>query len=223
MTGTTIELTASDGHRLQAYRAAPAGKPRGGLVVLQEIFGANSHIRAVADGFAADGYLAIAPAIFDRVQRGVDLGYSPEDVAAGRALKAHSPQDKALLDVAAAIGAAADGGKVGIVGYCWGGSLAWFAAAKLPGVAAVVSYYGSGLLEEPDLKPACPVLGHYGEKDAGIPVDGVRALAARRPELPIHLYPAGHGFNCDQRAAWDAPSAKLARERTLAFLRANVG
>ena len=223
MTGKNVDLIAADGHKLAAYRAEPAGKPRGGLVVLQEIFGANSHIRSVADGFAADGYLAVAPAIFDRVRRGVELGYTPEDVAAGRALKARSPQDKALLDLAAALKAASAAGKVGIVGYCWGGSLAWFASAKLPGVAAAVSYYGSGVLEEPDLRPACPVLGHYGEKDAGIPVEGVRAFAAKHPGLPIHLYPAGHGVNCDQRAAYDAPSAKLARERTLAFLRDHIG
>src|SRR5450759_3687031 len=139
-----IQLIASDGHKLDAYRADPAGKPRGAVVVVQEIFGVNSHIRSVADGFAADGYLAIAPALFDRARRNVELGYAPEDIAAGRELKAASPTDAALLDIAAAVRAAAPAGKVGVVGYCWGGYLTWMAAAKLPSLSCAVPYYGGG-------------------------------------------------------------------------------
>ena len=221
--GTMTELTASDGFRLAAYRAEPAGAPRGAVVVAQEIFGVNSHIRSVCDGFAADGYLAIAPALFDRTRRGADLGYGPDDIAAGRELKGSSPIESALLDVEAARQAVAPAGKVGIVGYCWGGFVAWSAAAKLDGFACAVPYYGGGMLEAGDLQPRCPVMMHFGELDAMIPVDGVRKLAAAHPSAQLFIYPANHGFNCDQRGSYDAPSAALARERTLAFFQTHIG
>ena len=218
-----FELTAPDHHTLAAYRAEPDGPPRGALVVVQEIFGVNGHIRSVADGFARDGYLVIAPAVFDRVQRGVELGYTKEDVARGRELRARCSLDAALIDLGAAAAAAAVAGKVGIVGYCWGGFLTWMASVYVPGLACAVPYYGGGILDHADLEPRCPVLAHFGERDAGIPADGVRQLARRHPQHQILLYPADHGFNCDQRASYDAASAQLARERTLAFLREHVG
>jgi carboxymethylenebutenolidase len=221
--GSHIELTAADGHRFAAYRAEPPGRPRGALVVIQEIFGVNSHIRAVADGYAADGFLAIAPALFDRVERGVEIGYSQPEIDRGRAIMAKVSLDDALRDVAAAMQNVAAAGKIGIVGYCWGGTVAWVAAAKLEGLACAVPYYGGGVLANKDLKPRCPVMLHFGETDHAIPIAEVRAWKAARPELAIHVYPAGHGFNCDQRGSYDAPSAKLARERTLAFLSAYVG
>ena len=221
--GEMIELTASDGFALSAYRAAPSGKPRGGLVVVQEIFGVNSHIRNVCDGYAADGYLAIAPALFDRVERNVELGYSPDDIAKGRVYKEKATIDAALRDVDAAREAAASAGKVGIVGYCWGGYVAWMAAARLPGFACAVPYYGGGMIEARNERPRCPVLGHFGRRDKNIPVEGIEELARMHPEALIHFYDADHGFNCDQRGSYDAPSARLARERTLAFLRAKVG
>lgn len=217
------QLTASDGHKLDAYRADPPGKPRGAVVVVQEIFGVNSHIRSVADGYAADGYLAIAPALFDRTRRNVELGYTPEDIAAGRELKAAAPSDTALLDIAAAVRAGATAGKVGIVGFCWGGYLAWMAAAKMRGLACATVYYGGGVLDHADAVLHCPVMGHFGERDAMIPVDGVRKLAAKHSDQQIFIYPAEHGFNCDQRRSYDAASAKLARERTLEFLRQHLG
>jgi len=220
---TMLELTASDGHVLAAYRAEPAGAPRGALVVVQEIFGVNRHIRAVSDGFAQDGYLTIAPAMFDRVERGVDLPYSPAGVQQGRALKAKAPLAGALADVTAAVGAVAHAGKVGIVGYCWGGYVTWMAAAEVAGLACAIPYYGGGILENADIAPRCPIQGHFGERDAGIPAAVVRELAARHPEAEIHLYAADHGFMCDERGSYDAPAAKLARERTLAFLRRHVG
>src|SRR6185436_15001748 len=145
-----IQLKASDGHTLDAWRADPAGKPRGAIVVVQEIFGVNNHIRSVAEGYAADGYVAIAPALFDRVKKNVELGYAPADVAAGREFKAASPTAPALLDIAAAIKEASSAGKVGIVGYCWGGFLVWMAAAQLDGLACAVAYYGGGLLDNAD-------------------------------------------------------------------------
>jgi carboxymethylenebutenolidase len=221
--GTPLELTAADGHRFAAYRADPPGKPRGGLVVIQEIFGVNSHIRGIADGFAADGYVAIAPALFDRVERGLDIGYSPPEIERGRALMQKMSMDNALFDVAAAMKAIASVGRIGIVGYCWGGTVAWVSAAKLDGLACAAPYYGGGILAHKDLQPRCPVMLHFGETDHAIPIGDVRAWLAARPELTAHIYGAGHGFNCDQRGSYHAESAQLARERTLAFFRQYVG
>jgi len=221
--GRFVELTAADGFRLSAWRAEPAGEPRGAIVVAQEIFGVNSHIRNVCDGFAADGYVAIAPALFDRYEPRVDIGYTPADIAKGRELKARAHIDAALLDVAAARDAVLSVGKVAVIGYCWGGYVAWMAAARLPGFACAVPYYGGGILDAAAEQPRCPVMAHFGERDTGIPVAGVRQLMAKHPEAQIFIYAADHGFNCDQRAAYDAAAAKLARERTLEFLRRYVG
>jgi carboxymethylenebutenolidase len=221
--GERIELTAADGFRLSAYRADPSGTPRGALVVAQEIFGVNSHIRSVCDGYAADGYVAIAPALFDRYERDVDIGYTPADVARGRELKARAKADVALLDVDAARAAVASAGNVGIVGYCWGGYLAWIAAARVAGFACAVPYYGGGVTDAIAQQPKCPVMAHFGERDSMIPAAGVKALATAHPAAQVFLYPADHGFNCDQRSAFDPAAASLARERTLAFLRRHIG
>ena len=214
----SVELKAADGQRFPAYLARPSGPPKGALVVVQEIFGVNSHIRAVADGYAADGFLAIAPAVFERVEPGVELGYTDADIARGRTLRTSAGDDNALVDIAAAIAHVDQGLKVGIVGYCWGGLLSWLAACKLDGLSAAVVYYGGGVPGQAALSPRCPVLAHFGERDAAIPVDTVRAFGAAHPEVELHLYDAGHGFNCDQRGSYDAASAARARERTLAFL-----
>ena len=219
-----IELVAADGHRLGAYVAAPQGAARGAVVVIQEIFGVNSHIRSVADGYAAEGYLAVAPALFDRLERGLEIGYGDADIQRGIALKGKSPNDKALLDIAAAIAHAqqAGGGKVGSVGYCWGGLLSWLSACSLDGLAAAVCYYGGGMPDQKQLQPRCPVLAHFGRQDHAIPLAGVEAFRAAQPGVELHLYDAGHGFNCDQRGSYDAASAKLARERSLAFFAAHL-
>jgi carboxymethylenebutenolidase len=221
--GHAITLTAADGFVLSAYRADPDGAPRGALVVAQEIFGVNSHIRSVCDGYAADGYRVIAPALFDRYVKGVDIGYTAADIARGRELKAMAVTDAALKDIAAARDALADCGKVGILGYCWGGFIAWMSACRLDGYACAVPYYGGGMLEAVGETPRCPVLAHFGERDMVIPVDGVRQFAAAHPAAQIHIYAADHGFNCDQRGSYDAAAAALARERTLRFLRQHVG
>ena len=222
--GKMIELTASDGHKLAAYRADPAGKPRGGIVVIQEIFGVNSHIKQVADGYAADGYVAIAPAMFDRVQKNVDLGYTPEDIAKGREIRGKVTNDMAVKDAEAAVKAASSAGKVGIVGYCWGGLVAWLAAAKVPGLSAAVPYYGGGILDNANLEPKVPLMGHFGDKDQHIPVEGVKKLADKlAPKHQIFIYEADHGFNCDHRGSYNAPAAKQARQRTLEFFRKHVG
>jgi carboxymethylenebutenolidase len=215
-------LKAADGHTFTAYQAAPAAKPRGALIVLQEIFGVNSHIRSVADGFAAEGWLAIAPALFDRVERGVEIGYTPPDVERGRTIRGGVTNEAALLDIAAAVDAVKSAGKVAVIGYCWGGTLAWLAACKQPGLAAAVSYYGGGIAEMLAMPPLCPVQAHFGDQDHGIPVSVAADLKKAHPDVDVHMYHAGHGFNCDQRASFDPASAALARERTLAFLKRYV-
>ena len=223
-----LELTAADGARIPAWVARPPGTPRGGLVLLQEIFGVNSHIRAVAQGYADAGYLVVVPAIFHRVQADVDLGYTQADIQAGIALKAAAqalPEPGVLQDVQAAVGCAAEAGKVGVVGYCYGGLLAWRAACTLHGLAAAVPYYGGGMTAPAEVArhAQCPVLAHFGERDHGIPLEGVHAFAKAHPAVRVEVYAADHGFNCDQRPAFDAPSAALALERTLAFFAEHVG
>ena len=222
--GSFIDLSAADGFKLPAYLAAPAGQPKGAVVVLQEIFGVNSHIRAVADGYAAAGYLAIAPANFHRVQAGVELGYTEPDFGQGVGLKAAVealPAPGVLQDIQAAIDHVrqATGGKVGIVGYCWGGLLSWRAACLLKGLSAAVGYYGGGMTGpgESARQPVSPVLAHFGKKDHWIAMDTVNAFAAAHPEVTVQAYEADHGFNCDQRGSHDEPAATLARARTLEF------
>lgn len=216
-------LTAADGHTLSAYRAEPAGTPRGAIVVIQEIFGVNAHIKRVTDGFAADGYVAIAPAMFDRIERGVDMGYTPDTVTKGRALKVQITREMMIADVEAAVESVAAAGKVGIVGYCWGGFVAWMAAAHARGLACAAPYYGGGILEHADVMPRIPVMMHFGDRDTILPIDQVRAFAAKHPEVQTFIYDADHGFNCDDRATYDGAAAKLARERTLGMFREYVG
>lgn len=222
--GTMIELQAADGTRVPAYEARPAGTPKGAVVVIQEIFGVNSHIRAVADGYAAEGYLAVAPAAFHRVKPGVELGYAEADMGEGFGYKTvveALPAPGVMQDIQAAIdhAAQASAGKVGIVGYCWGGLLTWRSACMLTGLSAAAPYYGGGMTTESEIarQPKVPVLAHFAEDDKWIPLDTVEAFKKAHPEVALHTYAAHHGFNCDQRGAWHAPSAQLARERTLAF------
>ncbi len=221
--GEWIELEAADGFKAKAWKASPQGAPRGGIVVIQEIFGVNHHIRSVADRFAAAGYLAIAPGIFDRAERNVELGYDQPGMTQGMGIAGKLDRDKLMLDVAAAIAAAGAAGKVGIVGFCLGGSVAWTAAAKAAGLSAAVGYYGGQIVAAKDLQPLVPVMLHFGEKDDHIPLAGVKEVGALHPDVPIYLYPAGHGFHCDERASFDKDSAKLAWERTLEFFAKHVG
>lgn len=221
--GQTVRLTAADGHTLDAYRADPAGQPRGAIVVLQEIFGVNPHIRSVADRFAAQGYLAVAPALFDRVKAGVELGYDAPGIDAGRDIRAKIDLPAVLADMQAAIDYAGQFGKVAVIGYCWGGSLAFFAATRLSGLAAAVGYYGAMIAQHASERPSVPTLLHFGDQDPGIPLSDVDQIRAAQPDLPVHVYHAGHGFNCDARASYDAASAALALERTLDFLHRHIG
>jgi carboxymethylenebutenolidase len=223
--GKTVTLTASDGKKISAYQAEPKGKPRGGIVVIQEIFGVNDHIRKVTDGYAAEGYTAIAPALFDRLKPDFEVGYTDADIALGRDMKGKADTDAALRDIAAARDAIKGSGKLGVVGYCWGGFLAWVTATRLDGFAAASSYYGGGIGSVAEEKPRCPVIMHFGDKDHAIPLTEVDKVRAAQKGLPveIYIYGAGHGFNCDQRGSFHDDSAKLARDRTLTFFRKHVG
>lgn len=219
----TITLAAKDGHKLAAYRADPSGKPRGALVVVQEIFGVNHHMRHVADDFAKQGYVAIAPALFDRVEKGIDLGYDPKSIEAGRDIRAKVPLDGTLADLQAAIDAVKSTGKVGIVGYCWGGGLAFLAATRLSGVAAAVGYYGGLVAAHAQEKPRVPVMLHFGDSDQSIPMSDVEKVKQARPDVTTYVYKAGHGFSCDERQSYNAEASKLALERTLKFFAQNIG
>ena len=228
--GKFIDLTSGDGFVFPAYVAEPAGKAKAAVVVLQEIFGVNSHIRSVADGYAAAGYLAVAPSTFHRVRPGVDIGYTDADMKTGMELKAAVealPAPGVLQDVQAAINHAAKstGGKVGIVGYCWGGLLTWRAACTLSGLSAAVPYYGGGMTagDEPARQPACPVMVHFGDQDHWIALDTVEAFKKAQPGVAVHVYQANHGFNCDQRGSYNEAAATLARARTLAFFASHLG
>jgi carboxymethylenebutenolidase len=223
ITSQPIELRASDGATISGYRVRGEGRVRGGLVVVQEIFGLNEHIRRVADGYARSGYDVIAPALFDRVERGVELGYDAEALAKGRTFPAQLGVDKPLLDVAAAVQQLSSAGKVGIVGYCWGGSLSFLAAARVSGLSAAVGYYGSLVAKFASETPRIPTLLHFGERDASIPASDIEQIKQQRPEVSVYVYPAPHGFNRDVGAAYDKPSAELALQRTLAFFEQHIG
>lgn len=218
--GETTTLTASDGHKFEAYRTEPNGVSLGGIVVIQEIFGVNEHIRSVCDRFGEMGFTCVAPALFDRVERGVDLGYSADDVARGREIRGACADAPALLDVQAAMDALPAGGK-GIVGYCWGGYISWIAATSLDGLNAAVCYYGGGIHTKAADKPKCPTMLHFGDKDAHITPDHVQAVRDNHPDLPIMMYDADHGFNCDMRGSYDKAAASLALDRTVAFFKQN--
>jgi carboxymethylenebutenolidase len=216
--GQDIKLTASDKFQLGGYRADPASAPKGAVVVIQEIFGVNHHIRAVCDRLAGEGYVAIAPAIFDRVERNFQCGYTPDEIAVARKFVANPDWAAMLLDVQAAIDAVKDVGPVGIIGFCLGGSVAYAAATKLSGLSAAIGYYGGAIVRFADDKPKVPTQLHFGEKDAGIPLTDVETIRAKRPEVEIYVYPgAQHGFHCDERASYDKASADIAWPRSMAF------
>jgi carboxymethylenebutenolidase len=220
--GETIRPTASDEHRFDAYRAGARDTRKGGVVVVQEIFGVNAHIREVCDRFAADGYEAIAPALFDRVRPGVELGYAEPGIEEGRELATAVGWDGPMRDIWAAATAIQADGRVGVVGYCWGGTWAWLAGCRLD-VGCVAAYYGRLIVDFLDEKPRCPVIMHFGAEDTTIPLDNVDNIRAAHPDVPIHVYEgAGHGFNCDHRAAYNPAAAALALQRTLALFAENL-
>jgi carboxymethylenebutenolidase len=223
-----IKLTAKDQFQLDAYLAKPQGKPLGAIVLLQEIFGLNSHIKATADRYAAEGYLVIAPATQARAEENLSLGYTQEDMAKGFAHKnfvESLPNEVSMQDIQAAIDYVAHAGKVGVVGYCWGGLLSWRSACKLQGLSAAVSYYPGGIAKEKDLTATCPVLMHFANQDSHIPLSDVELFKEAQKnvkDVEVFVYEGQHGFNCDQRAAYNQAAADLARERTLAFYKQHL-
>ena len=222
--GTTIQLRSADGFEFGAYEALPAGRPKAGLVVIQEVFGVNGHIREVVDGYAGEGYAVVAPQIFDRVEANIELGYTEADMGRGIELafqKLEMPNT--LADLQAAINHASQRGSVGVVGYCFGGLLTWLSACELEGVAAASCYYGGGIAAQAERTPGCPVIMHFGELDAHIPMTDVETVKAAQADVPVYVYDADHGFNCNHRGSYDAASAALARERSLAFFADHIG
>jgi carboxymethylenebutenolidase len=216
--GKDIKLKAQDGFQLGGYRADPAGTPKGAIVVIQEIFGVNHHIRSVCDRLAAAGYVAVAPSIFDRIEPNFQSGYSPDEVAVARKFVASPDWTAMLMDTQAAIDSVRDVGPVGIIGFCLGGSVAYAAASKLSGLSAAIGYYGGAIVRFADDKPKVPTQLHFGEKDSGIPLSDVETIKAKRPEIEVFVYPgAQHGFNCDERASYDKASADIAWPRSLDF------
>lgn len=219
--GEMTTLMARDGHEFNAYLAPAIGSPRGAIVIAQEIFGVNRHIRKVVDGFAAEGYLTIAPSLYDRIRRGIELGYSEKEIQEGRGYRLQIPKEKTMLDLTACINVVKHAGRVAVVGYCWGGTLSFLAARELP-ILCAVSYYGGQIKDHLDKPPKRPVMYHFGEKDPYIPMSDIEKIRAVDPTGIFHLYPADHGFNCEERGSYDAASAHLARERTLDFLAAQM-
>jgi carboxymethylenebutenolidase len=216
--GHDIKLTASDNFQLGGYRADPATPPKAAVVVIQEIFGVNHHIRSVCYRLAGEGYVAIAPSIFDRIELNFQSGYSPDEVAVARKFIANPDWAAMLRDIQAAIDAVGNVGPVGVIGFCLGGSLAYSAATGLSGLSAAIGYYGGVIARFADAKPKVPTQLHFGEKDAGISLADVETIRAKRPEVEIHVYPgAQHGFNCDERASYDKASAAIAWPRSLEF------
>ena len=213
--GESIRATASDGHEFDIYLAQSQGTPRGGIVLVQEIFGVNNHIKSVAEKFASNGYLVGAPSLFDRVKPDIQLGYTIEDVTRGKELKEISGNERPLIDIEATLSIVRSAGNVAVVGYCWGGTLAWLSACQVDGFSAAVSYYGGGIGELTSMQPKCPFIFHFGEQDHGIPITEINSLKQAHPECPIYIYPAGHGFNCEQRDSFHLTSSKIAFERTI--------
>jgi carboxymethylenebutenolidase len=220
--GKHFSLTAADQHQLGAYRADPKGTPKGGIVVIQEIFGVNNHIRNVCDRFAEEGYVAVAPALFDRQVKGFESGYTPPEIEKARSFIANPDWDAMLRDTDAAIKELKSVGPVAIVGFCMGGSIAFLASTRLSGLSglsAAVAYYGGAIAKFADEKPKCPIQMHFGEKDAGIPMSDVETVESKRTDAEIYVYPeAGHGFHCDERGSFHEGSSKTAWQRTVAFL-----
>jgi carboxymethylenebutenolidase len=215
--GQMIRLQAEDGHAFDAYEALPMDVSRGAIIVVQEVFGVNAHIRDVCEAFAVAGYTALAPALFDRVRPGVELDYDTAGIEEGRALVGALGWENPILDLRAAAAALHSDSKVGIVGYCWGGTVAFLAACRLP-LAAAVAYYGRQIIDFLGEAPGCPTMMHFGAEDTLIPLENVETLARAYPLFPVHVYDgAGHGFNCDRRADFRPAIADLARQRTLAF------
>ena len=214
--GHNLTLRASDGHTLDSYLCAPEGKCKGSIIVVQEIFGVNAHIRDVAERFAAVGYKTIAPALYDRLETGFQTGYEPDDIARGRDFKTATNEnlDGVIADMEAAYIAVSDTGKVGVTGFCWGGFVVWLAACRM-NIQAAAGYYGGGIIDFVEEKPKCPTLLHFGERDQSIPLNDVNVITKTHPEVVVNIYDADHGFHCDRRESFDPRAANISGMRTI--------
>lgn len=216
--GDNITIISSDGFELDAYLALPKGTPKDGILVIQEIFGVNTHIKEVADGYAAEGYAALAPALFDRVEKGVELGYEGDDLGRGAGMAFNDlKMPVTIRDLTAAAQQLQQYGKIGAVGYCYGGLMAYLSACNIDELTCAVGYYGGGIANNLTQRPKIPLILHFGELDTHIPMSDVDKIKAANPDVPVHTYAAEHGFNCDHRASYNAQASALAKERTLAF------
>ncbi len=222
--GEHIQITSGDGVEIGAYVSRPSGQAKGGILVIQEIFGVNSHIREVTDGYAQSGYLAIAPKIFDRIDKDIELGYEEADMGQGVELAFQKlNMEQTLSDLQAAIDELKrEQDHVGLVGYCFGGLLTWLSACDLQGVDAAVSYYGGGVVNNAEKQANCPVMMHFGELDAHIPMTDVEKIRSAQPNVQLFSYDADHGFNCDHRASFNQLAANQALERSLEFFAEHV-
>jgi len=222
--GEHIQITSGDGFEIGAYVSHPSGQAKGGILVIQEIFGVNSHIREVTDGYAQSGYLAIAPKIFDRIDKDIELGYEETDMGQGVELAFQKlNMEQTLSDLQAAIDELKrEQDRVGLVGYCFGGLLTWLSACDLQGVDAAVSYYGGGVVNHAEKQANCPVMMHFGELDAHIPMTDVEKIRSAQPNVQLFSYDADHGFNCDHRASFNQLAANQALERSLEFFAEHV-
>ena len=216
-----LEITAKDNHCFSAYISQPSGKPKAGIVIIQEIFGVNTHIKEVTDLYASKGYLCIAPSLFDRIEKNVTLNYDENGISKGRNLKELCDKD-ALKDIEASISVVSSAGKVAVIGYCWGGSLSWRIGCEDSNLSASICYYGGDIPKLKDLEPKCKVLTHFGELDKGIPINDVKIFEETRPDVLTYTYPADHGFNCDHRSQYNKTCANIAFDRTLKFLEQNL-
>jgi carboxymethylenebutenolidase len=222
--GKMISMTMSDGAGIGVYRVEPEGQRRGGLVLIQEIFGVTEHIKELCEGYAADGYEVLSPAIYDREEPGFQASYSPEDIQkAMRIARGEHPFDLSVKDAQICIDALKGKGAVFITGYCYGGSVSWAAACRCEGLAAASGYYGGMIAQMAEETPKCPTILHFGKHDHGIPLEVAEKVKALHPEVEVYIYDAGHGFNSDRRTDYNPEAAKLGRERTLALFRANGG
>ncbi|CAN5374030.1 dienelactone hydrolase family protein [soil metagenome] len=214
-----IELTAGDGHKFSAYRADPPDAPKGAVVILQEGLGINPHIRAVADAFAAKGYVAIAPSLLDSVKPGIELGYDKAGLSEGANLIRQVDSANVLGEIQSTVDAAKSAGKVAVIGYGWGGYLAYAASNQVNGLACAIGYYGGGIVENSGEKRKIPTLLHFGENDPQIPIEEMIQFRARRPDVSVFSYPgAASGFNCDACGSYLADAAHAALERTEAWI-----
>jgi carboxymethylenebutenolidase len=218
MAGSMIRVKSRDGFELDAWHVKPQGPRKGGVIVIQEIFGLSDHVKEMAERFGAAGYEAIAPSMYDRAERGFIV--QPQDVAAGmargRELAMGNGQENALNDMGGVFDVLSKAGKVCITGYCYGGTMSWLAAARIDGLAAASCYYGGNIPQMVGLKPKCPTICHFGAKDAHIPLVGaVDKIEAMHPDVPVYVYDAGHGFARRNSADYDAASDALAFERTI--------